>query len=392
MAEGAPMRRTSRRGAIDPFIVMEMMRAANARAARGAEVLHLEVGEPGEGAPTAVIEAAEAALRTGRLSYTEAVGEPALRARIARHYHECYGLQVPVERIVVTPGASGAFVLAFLAAFDAGARVAMGEPGYPAYRNILGALDCVPVPIATAAAERFQPTATAIAAVEAPLDGVILASPANPTGTSLSAAELAAIAGAARGRGLRVVADEIYHGLSFGEPAACALASMPDAIIVNSFSKYFGMTGWRLGWLVLPADLVEPVTRLAQNLFIAPSTIAQRAAIAAFDARPELDRRVAHYRRNRDRLLAGLEHAGLAGIVPPDGAFYLYVDVARFGLDSATLCERLLEQTGVAATPGIDFDPTRGRDFIRLSFAADEVTIGKAAERLSGWFAEHHRA
>ncbi|MCX7631388.1 MAG: aminotransferase class I/II-fold pyridoxal phosphate-dependent enzyme, partial [Geminicoccaceae bacterium] len=367
-----PGLRPSRRGAVAPFVVMEVLAAANRRAAGGAAVFHLEIGEPAGGPPEPVLEAARRALGSVSLGYGEAPGLWALRAAIARLYRDRYGVDLPPARIVVTAGASGAFVLAFLAAFDAGDRVVVPSPGYPAYRNILRALDVEPVLLPTGPESRFQPTVAALDALSGPIHGLVLASPANPTGTMLSRAELAAIAAWCRARGVRLLVDEIYHGITYEEPAASALEVEPEAIVVNSFSKYWCMTGWRLGWLVCPEDLLEPVIRLAQNLYIAPSTIAQHAALAALDQGPALDARVALYRRNRDRLVAALRAGDLARIAPPDGAFYLWVDIRDRGEPATAFCRRLLEETGIALTPGIDFDPERGEDWVRISFAGPE--------------------
>lgn len=380
-----PGLRPSRRGAVAPFVVMEVLAAANRRAAGGAAVFHLEIGEPAGGPPEPVLEAARRALGSVSLGYGEAPGLWALRAAIARLYRDRYGVDLPPARIVVTAGASGAFVLAFLAAFDAGDRVVVPSPGYPAYRNILRALDVEPVLLPTGPESRFQPTVAALDALSGPIHGLVLASPANPTGTMLSRAELAAIAAWCRARGVRLLVDEIYHGITYEEPAASALEVEPEAIVVNSFSKYWCMTGWRLGWLVCPEDLLEPVIRLAQNLYIAPSTIAQHAALAALDQGPALDARVALYRRNRDRLVAALRAGGLARIAPPDGAFYLWVDIRDRGEPATAFCRRLLEETGIALTPGIDFDPERGEGWVRISFAGPEEEVARAAERLAAW-------
>jgi aspartate/methionine/tyrosine aminotransferase len=381
----------SRRSRIAPFIVMEVLAAANARAAGGADVLHLEVGEPAGGAPAAAIAAATSALAQGGCGYTEAFGLPALRARIAEHYRTSYGLAVEPERVAVTVGASGAFILAFLAAFDPGARVVVAEPGYPAYRNILAALGVEVVPLPTTMATRFQPTPELLERVAGPIDGLVLASPSNPTGTMLPSAELARLARWCRRRGIRIVADEIYHGITYGEPAESILASCRDAIVVNSFSKYFCMTGWRLGWLILPEDLVVATRRLAQNLFIAAPTVAQHAALGAFTALDELEWRVDRYRTNRAVLLQALRGCGLTRVAPADGAFYLYVDVSHLTDDSVQLCKELLEETGVAATPGVDFDPARGHHYVRLSFAGPSDEVARAAQRLAEWLAPRHR-
>jgi aspartate/methionine/tyrosine aminotransferase len=376
----------SRRSAIDPFIVMEVMAAANARAQRGGEVLHLEVGEPFGGAPPAALDAVRAALADGPCGYTEAFGLPALRHALAKQYRRDYGVAVAPGCIALTVGASGAFILAFLAAFDAGDRVIVTEPGYPAYRNILAALGVEVVAVPTDLSTGFQPTPELLDQIQGPIAGLILASPSNPTGSILSRAELARVAAWCAQRGVRIVSDEIYHGITYDEPAETILAFAPDAIVVNSFSKFYGMTGWRLGWLVLPDELVAPVTRLAQNLFISAPAIAQHAGLGAMSDRPELGRRIEHYRRNRALLLDRLSHIGLSRMAPPDGAFYLYVDIGHLGVGSVELCRRLLDDTGVALTPGVDFDPARGERYVRLSFAGAEADIAEAARRMEGWF------
>ena len=382
---GTPTFKPSRRSEIAPFIVMEMMAAANARAAAGGEVLHLEVGEPGGGTPPAAVRAATAALADGPCGYTEAFGLMSLRRAIARRYAEDHDVGVDPARIAMTAGASGAFILAFLAAFDVGDRVIVTDPGYPAYRNILHALGIEIVTVATGPATRFQPTPELLEQVPGPVHGLILASPSNPTGTMLAAAELAALAAYCSRRGIRIVSDEIYHGITYDAPAASMLGFAPDAIVINSFSKYYGMTGWRLGWVVLPPELVAPATRLAQNLFISAPAIAQHAALGAMSDVAELERRVERYRRNREHLLRLLPAAGLTRMAPPDGAFYLYVDVSDFAADSVSFCRRLLDETGVALTPGTDFDPARGHRYVRLSFAGPEEEVIAAGTRLTAW-------
>ena len=377
------------RAGIAPFIVMDVMRAANARdaAARDAagRAIHLEVGQPGVGAPAGVLEAAHRALDSDRLGYTEAFGVPALRRRVADHYRETYGIDLPWRRIAMTTGSSGGFILGFLAAFDAGDRVALAEPGYPAYRNILEALGCEVVALPAEPGSRFQPTVELLARA-GKLDGLIVASPANPTGSMLGAAELAILAAHCRAHGIRLVSDEIYHGITYGDaPAASAAALAPEALVVNSFSKYYAMTGWRLGWLVVPEDLVRAVEVLAQNLFISPPTLPQLAALAAFDCRAELDARVGMYRANRDLLLAELPKAGFRDFAPPDGAFYLYCDVGHMTNDSAEFCRRMLAEAGVAATPGTDFDRVRGHRTMRFSFAGTTAEMEEAARRLIRW-------
>ncbi|MEE8145591.1 MAG: aminotransferase class I/II-fold pyridoxal phosphate-dependent enzyme [Kiloniellales bacterium] len=377
--------KVAQRGRIAPFIVMDVMRAANERAAAGEEVLHLEVGQPGTPAPGAVLAAARAALDDSRLGYTDALGVPALRARIARHYREIYGVDLDPGRVVVTTGSSAAFLLGFLAAFEPGDRVALAAPGYPAYRNILIALGVEPVLLPCEAEHRFQPTPELLERIEGPLDGLIVASPSNPTGTMLGGAELAAIADYCAARGLRLISDEIYHGITYDAPAATALALGDDAIVVNSFSKYYSMTGWRLGWMVAPEALLRPIECLAQNLFISPPTLSQLAGEAAFDCRAELDGYVARYARNRALLLDRLPKAGFDRLAPADGAFYVYADVSALTNDSEDFCRRMLAETGVATTPGMDFDPDRGHHFVRFSFAGPEAEMAQAAARLHDW-------
>lgn len=372
------------RAAVAPFYAMEVLRAANARAAAGERVLHLEVGEPAAGAPEPVMAAARDALANTRLGYTEALGIPPLRQRIASFYRQRYGLTVAPERVVVTTGASGAFMLAFLAAFDAGDRVALVEPCYPAYRNILAALDIDVVTIAAGPEHRFQPTIELLEGA-GPIDGLIVASPSNPTGSMLRGDEVESLATWCHANGVRLISDEIYHGISYGVAAHSALAHSPSCVVANSFSKYFAMTGWRLGWMVVPDDLLDAVDRLAQNLFISPPTLPQYAALAAFDCQEQLDGYVAAYARNRAVLLERLPDAGFDRLAPADGAFYIYADISRLADDSQEFCARMLAEIGVAATPGIDFDPDRGTRFVRFSFAGPEADVAEAAERISAW-------
>jgi Aspartate/tyrosine/aromatic aminotransferase len=375
----------SRRSAIPPFIVMDVMRAADARAAAGGNVIHLEVGQPSTAAPPQVIEAARAALVTDRIGYTDALGLPALRQRIARHYGERYGVDLDWRRIVVTTGSSAAFVLAFLAAFDAGDRLAMAIPGYPAYRHIAAAFGIETVPIVVDATTRFQPTTEHIGNLATAPTGLIVASPANPTGTMLSASALAALAAFCSERRMTLISDEIYHGITYEAAATTALRSTPDAIVINSFSKYFSMTGWRIGWLVVPEPLARRVECLAQNFYISPPTLSQHAAIAAFDCEPALRENVARYARNRALLQAALPELGFPRAAPADGAFYAYVDVSAETDDSLGLSRRLLEETGVATTPGVDFDPVHGRHWLRLSYAGASAEIEEAISRLRDW-------
>ena len=379
------MPKVAARGRIPAFIAMEVLRAANERAAAGHDVLHLELGQPGAGAPRAVIEAARRALERERLGYTEALGIPALRSRIARHYRETYDLAVEPAQIVVTTGSSGAFLLGFLAAFDPGDRIALASPGYPAYRNILLALDLVPVDVPTGPAEHFQPTPELLDRAGGNLAGLIVASPSNPCGSMIDRARFDALVAYCRTHDMRLVSDEIYHGITYGTEPVTAVALDPQAIVVNSFSKYYAMTGWRLGWMVLPPDLVRSVESLAQNLFISPPALPQHAGIAAFDCRDELNALVAHYAENRALLLEGLPAAGFEKFAPADGAFYLFADVANLTNDSEEFCRRMLEETGVATTPGVDFDTARGHRFLRFSFAGATGDIAEAVKRLRAW-------
>lgn len=377
--------KVARRGSIAPFIVMDVLRAANERAVAGHDVLHLELGQPSTPAPAGVIRAAKAALDGDRIGYTESLGLAALRERISEHYRVTYGVDAPPSRVAVTTGSSGGFILAFLAAFDVGDRVALTEPGYPAYRNILEALGIETVPLPASLDDRYQPTEALLEAIDRPIDGLIVASPSNPTGTMLRGSALAALAAYCARRGIRLVSDEIYHGITYGEPAETALSHADDAIVVNSFSKYFSMTGWRVGWMVLPPDLVRPVECLAQNLFISAPTLSQHAAIAAFDCAAELDANVARYAANRSVLIDGLREAGIDRLAPADGAFYLYADVAHLTNDSEAFCRSMLAETGVAMSPGIDFDRGRGRATTRISIAGQTEEMIEAVERLKAW-------
>jgi aspartate/methionine/tyrosine aminotransferase len=366
---------------------MDVMEAAAAREAQGHKVIHMEVGQPGTAAPRAALEAVRRALDRETLGYTVALGLPALRARIAQHYSKRYGVAVAPERVVVTTGSSAGFVLAFLALFDVGAKVALPAPGYPCYRHILTALGARPVRLETGPDTRWMPTAAQIevAAAEQDIAGLLIASPANPTGTMLEPARLAEIAALAKRRGLWFVSDEIYHGLTWGVPQASALQFSDDVIVINSFSKYFSMTGWRVGWMVVPEALVRTVERLAQNLYISPPAVSQVAALGAFEGLDELEANKRVYAANRELLLAELPKAGLSEIVPADGAFYLYVDVSRFTDDSLAFTKLMLDEAGVAATPGVDFDEGRGRRYIRFSYAGSTEQMGEAARRLQKW-------
>jgi aspartate/methionine/tyrosine aminotransferase len=374
----------AQRGLIDPFIVMDVMRAANELAARGEDVLHLEVGQPGTSAPQKVIAAAQAALLEELLGYTDSLGIPELRRCISEHYSNFYGVAIDPDRVVITTGSSGGFLLAFISAFEPNDRVALAAPGYPAYRNILTALGVEPVLLETTAADRFQPTSELLQAA-GDIDGLILASPSNPTGTMVGPAELEALMAWCRKAGVRLISDEIYHGITYGSPALTAADLDDEAIVINSFSKYFSMTGWRLGWMVVPESLLRPVECLTQNLFISPPSLSQYAAIAAFDSSDELNQNVARYARNREILLDRLPKAGFDRLAPADGAFYIYADVAHMTNDSPEFCRRMLAEAHVAATPGVDFDPFSGHKFVRFSFAGTEDDMLAACERLERW-------
>ncbi|MEQ8815840.1 MAG: aminotransferase class I/II-fold pyridoxal phosphate-dependent enzyme [Thalassobaculum sp.] len=384
MTPSHPRLRPSTRGQVAPFIVMDVMSAAAAREAAGGDVLHLEVGQPSTPAPKGVLEAARRALESDRIGYTVALGIASLRERIARHYRDAYGLTVPAERIAVTTGSSAGFQLAFLAAFEAGARVALASPGYPAYRNILQALNIEVVDLPTERADRYQPTVERLAAAGR-IDGVIVASPSNPTGTMLDGPAMGRLAGWCREQGVRLVSDEIYHGIGYGMRPVTALEADPDAVVINSFSKYYSMTGWRIGWMVVPPDLLRSVECLAQNFFISAPTLSQIAAEAAFDCEDELQANLVRYAANREVLLNELPKAGLGDLAPADGAFYVYANVAAHTNDSVEFCRRLLAETGVACTPGVDFDPSRGHATIRFSFAGSTDTMVEACRRIGDW-------
>jgi aspartate/methionine/tyrosine aminotransferase len=377
----------SRRSAVPPFMVMDVMAAAARLEAQGRRIVHMEVGQPAAPAPSTAIAAARAALSGGALGYTETLGIPSLRQRIARSYGEWHGLDIDPQRVVVTTGSSGGFILAFLAAFEAGDRVAMALPGYPPYRHILTALGCEPVGIECSAQTRWSITGENLLRAHRarPLKGVIVGSPANPTGTMISASALADLIGCAEDAGITVISDEIYHGLDYAFAAQSAARISSDAIIVNSFSKYFCMTGWRIGWMVVPPTLVRSVERLQQNLAISVPTLSQIAAEAAFDGRGELEEVKRGYQENRRILLEGLPPAGLHSFLPVDGAFYLYADVSRFSSDSLAFASSMLEEAGVAVTPGIDFDPIHGHDFIRLCYAGSRQDMAEAVERIGAW-------
>jgi aspartate/methionine/tyrosine aminotransferase len=377
----------SARSAVPPFMVMDVVAAAARLEAQGRRILHMEVGQPAAGAPAPAIAAARAALSSGPLGYTETRGSASLRRRIARAYRDWHGLDVDPDRIIVTTGSSAGFILAFLAAFEAGDRVAMALPGYPPYRHTLTALGCEPVAIETTTQSRWTISSELLLAHHRakPLKGVVIGSPANPTGTMMSASAFTELIRCANDAGIAVISDEIYHGLEYAFAAESAARITEDVIIINSFSKYFCMTGWRIGWMVVPPGLVRPIERLQQNLAISVPTLSQIAAEAAFDARAELETVKQGYEENRKILLEGLPRAGLDSFLPPDGAFYLYADVSRYSRDSFDFATQMLAEAGVAVTPGIDFDPARGRDFIRLCYAGGRDDMREAVERIGTW-------
>ncbi len=375
--------RQSTRGQVDPFIVMDVMESARAAEAAGRSIIHMEVGQPSTGAPQGARRALADAL-DGPLGYTVALGLPELRQRIARLYGDWYGVDLDPGRVVVTPGSSGAFILAFSALFDAGDRVALGEPGYPSYRQILRAMSVEPVPMQTAAENRYQPVPDDI---PDDVQGIIIASPGNPSGTMLGRDQLAALADAARARGAALVSDEIYHGLSYGARAVSALEVTDDVVVINSFSKYFSMTGWRIGWMVVPPDMVRTVERLAQNMFICPPHASQIAALAALDCAPEADANLAVYAANRQLMLDRLPGMGFDRIAPPDGAFYVYADVSALTDDSRAFAAEILDRAGVAVTPGLDFDPVRGAHTLRFSYARSTAEIAEGLDRLARFMA-----
>jgi aspartate/methionine/tyrosine aminotransferase len=377
----------STRSNVPPFMVMDVMSAAERIEAAGGHVIHMEVGQPAAPAPKPALMAARAALESGRIDYTSALGIPSLRERIARHYRDTYKCEVDAGRIIVTTGSSGAFILAFLAMFEPGDRVGVTVPGYPPYRHILSALGCEPVLIQTSGETRHALSAEALLAAhrKAPLRGVLVGSPANPTGTMMSREALTGLLAAAEDAGIRFISDEIYHGLDYAFPAVTAAELSARALVINSFSKYFCMTGWRVGWMVVPEPLVRPIERLQQNLAISVPTLSQIAAEAAFEGRDEMEAIKQGYLENRRILIEGLPAAGLTSFLPADGAFYLYADVSKFTADSFDFAKRMLQQSHVATTPGVDFDPFHGKNFIRFSYARSADDMREAVQRIARW-------
>lgn len=373
--------RNSTRSQVDPFIVMDVMQAAAAAEAAGRHIIHMEVGQPGTGAPSGAASVLTAAMDAGPLGYTVALGLPALRARIAQMYGEWYNVDLDPARVVITSGSSAGFILAFTALFDSGDRVGIGAPGYPSYRQILGALGMVPVDLPTAEANRYQPVPADFADMD--LRGLMVASPANPTGTMLDRPAMSALIEACHGAGASFISDEIYHGIEYEKKAVTALEITDEAYVINSFSKYFSMTGWRVGWMVVPEDQVRVIERIAQNMFICAPHASQVAALAAMECSDELEANMDVYRANRALMLEGLPQAGFDRIAPPDGGFYVYADVSAITDDSRALAAEILEKAGVAVTPGLDFDPVRGHTTLRFSYARSTDDIREGLARLA---------
>ena len=377
--------RNSTRSAVDPFIVMDVMQAATAAEEAGRHIIHMEVGQPGTGAPKGAAEALTKAMGEGALGYTVALGLPALRKRIAQMYGDWYNIDLDPARVVITPGSSGGFLLAFTALFDSGDRVGIGAPGYPSYRQILRALGMQPVDLPAAPENRYQPVAADFAGED--LRGLLVASPANPSGTMLDKPALNALTDACAANDMSFISDEIYHGIEYDKKAVTALEVTDDCYVINSFSKYFSMTGWRVGWMVVPEDQERVVERIAQNMFICAPHASQIAALAAMDCDDELQANLAVYRRNRDLMIDGLKEAGFTDIAPPDGAFYVYADVSRFTDDSRAFAAEILDKAGVAVTPGLDFDPARGHKTLRFSYARSTADMEEGIARLKAFMA-----
>ena len=379
----------SKRSNVPSFIAMDVMAAAAQVEAKGIHVVHMEVGQPAAAAPATALRAAQAAL-SGRIAYTETLGIPSLRARIARHYADTYELALDPARVVVTTGSSAGFILAFLSLFEPGDRVALANPGYPPYRHIRSVLGCEPVLVETSAETRWALSAKSLIAAhrERPLAGVVVASPANPTGTMMDANTLSQLIAVAEAEGIRVISDEIYHGLDYAFAAETAANLSERVVVIHSFSKYFCMTGWRIGWMVVPESLVRAIERLQSNLAISVPTLAQIAGEAAFDGRDEMEAVKRCYEKNRLILMQGLPTIGLDKFLPVDGAFYLYADISRFSDDSLDFAKRMLSEAHVAATPGIDFDPANGKHFLRFCYAGSATEMHMAVERIGNWLAK----
>ena len=379
--------KNSTRGAVAPFIVMDVMEAARQAEEEGRHIIHMEVGQPSTAAPQKALKYLKDSMDSDAMGYTVALGLPALRQKIAGLYGEWYDVDLDPARVVITPGSSGAFILSFTSLFDAGARVGIGAPGYPSYRQILRALDLVPVDIETQPENRLQPVASELVGQD--LAGLLVASPANPTGTMLDHAALSSLIHATQDVGGAFISDEIYHGIEYEAKAVSALEITDDCYVINSFSKYFSMTGWRVGWMVVPEDHIRQVERLAQNMFICSPHASQLAALAAMDANDELQENLTVYRKNRALMMTGLPKAGFTKFAPPDGAFYVYVDVSEYTDDSLAFSKQILAEAGVALTPGLDFDPARGAGTLRLSYARSTADIEEGLVRLEKFMRKH---
>lgn len=379
--------KNSTRGAVAPFIVMDVMEAARQAEAEGRHIIHMEVGQPSTAAPQKALQYLKDSMDRDAMGYTVALGLPALRQKIAGLYGDWYNVDLDPARVVITPGSSGAFILSFTSLFDANDRVGIGAPGYPSYRQILRALDLVPVDIETQAENRLQPVASELSGQD--LSGVLVASPANPTGTMLDRAALSSLIDATQAAGAAFISDEIYHGIEYDAKAVSALEITQECYVINSFSKYFSMTGWRVGWMVVPDDHIRQVERLAQNMFICSPHASQLAALAAMDAQDELQQNLSVYRKNRALMMEVLPKIGFDKFAPPDGAFYVYVDVSDYTQDSLAFSKQILEEAGVAVTPGLDFDQNRGSGTLRLSYARSTDDIQEGLARLEKFMKKH---
>ena len=378
----------SNRSNVDPFIVMDVMEAARKAEQSGKNIIHMEVGQPGTPAPKLANETVEKQIQSNNLGYTVALGLPELRSRISKLYGEWYNLDLNPERVIITTGSSGAFILSFATLFDQGNRVGIGSPGYPSYRQILKAQSLIPVDIETDLQNKFQPLPEDI--ISNNLNGLLVASPANPTGSMLDKSSLEKLIVTCKENDVSFISDEIYHGIEYETKSVSALEITDDCYVINSFSKYFSMTGWRIGWMVVPEDHVRQVEKVSQNLFICPPHVSQIAALAALDAKDELNENVKVYKKNREILLKELPDAGFTTFSPPDGAFYIYVDISKFSKDSLNFCKKVLNEAGVAITPGLDFDQNRGSSTIRLSYARSTEDIIEGTKRLKKFMKENY--
>ena len=378
----------SNRSNVDPFIVMDVMEAARKLEQSGKNIIHMEVGQPGSPAPKLANESVKKQIQSNNLGYTVALGLPKLRSRISKLYGEWYNLDLNPERVIITTGSSGAFILSFATLFDQGNRVGIGSPGYPSYRQILKAQSLIPVDIETDLQNKFQPLPEDI--ISNNLNGLLVASPANPTGSMLDKSSLEKLIVTCKENDVSFISDEIYHGIEYETKSVSALEITDNCYVINSFSKYFSMTGWRIGWMVVPEDHVRQVEKVSQNLFICPPHVSQIAALAALDAKDELNENVKVYKKNREILLKELPDAGFTTFSPPDGAFYIYVDISKFSKDSLNFCKKVLNEAGVAITPGLDFDQNRGSSTIRLSYARSTEDIIEGTKRLKKFMKENY--